>query len=128
VDDVESEALETTHDGGPVIVEICVIVKFDVSVVVKKFSLIAVAVAVAVALRVSTILEPGAVDVVVTLPTLAAYLGRASIVFRENLTSSRSGGCLRRSRSSLCLKNGSAESCNRCLGRCVGRGSFFVRC
>jgi hypothetical protein len=51
---------------------VAVIVIFDVSVVlsvilsVEKLSLVAVAVAVAVAVRVSTILEPDAVVVVVT--------------------------------------------------------------
>jgi hypothetical protein len=110
-----------------VAVRVSVIVVLSVVLSVKKLSLVAVAVAVAVpvavAVRFSTIMEPGAVDVVVTLSTLAAY---SSIVFRETLTSSRCSGYLRRSRSSLCLEDGSAESCNRYLGRCVGSGSFFV--
>jgi hypothetical protein len=72
VEDVESEVLEATHDPASVVVEIWVIMIFDVSVVlsvilsVEKLSLVAVAVAVAVAVRVSTILEPDAVVVVVT--------------------------------------------------------------
>jgi hypothetical protein len=108
-----------------VAVRVSVIVVLSVVRSVEKLLLlvVAVAVAVAVAVRVSTIMEPDTVDVVVTLSTLAAY---SSIVFRETLTSSRCSGYLRRSRSSLCLEDGSAESCNGYLGRCVGSGSFFV--
>jgi hypothetical protein len=58
VEDVEFEALETTHDADSVVVEIWVIVMFDVSVVlsvnvpVEKLSLVAVAVAVRVSVMV----------------------------------------------------------------------------